>query len=249
MADNGPDDHHHNRRTETDADNGLEYLPLFVPMQSPTFRWGEIEGGAFARATQNCYEEIVHWKRNLFKVPSGRAGKSFVRELTRMFQAYADASALESVAFQAAMAMPALLLQKPHPKSKAKEHTLHLDRRLKQWMNGDIEGLLEEGRTIQHRLNSHHNQSQRSPEHTARVFAKLMMEGKVRAALQVISEDNSWGLLNLDSRVAPNSPETVREVLMKSILPVNLPHDQLLSQWIILLVNLTRCCLTELMEM
>jgi len=194
MADNGPDDHHHNRRTDTDADSGLEYLPLFVPMQSPTFRWGAIEGGAFARAIQNCYEEIVHWKRNLFKVPSGRAGKSFVRELTRMFQAYADASALESVAFQAAMVMPALLLQKPHPKSKAKEHTMHLDRRLKQWMNGDIEGLLGEGRTIQHRLNSHHNQSQRSPEHTARVFAKLMMEGKVRAALRVISEDNSWGV-------------------------------------------------------
>lgn len=36
-----------------------------------------------------------------------------------------------------------------------------------QWMDGDIEGLLGEGRTIQHRLNSHHNQSQRSPEHTA----------------------------------------------------------------------------------
>jgi len=71
---------------------------------------------------------------------------------------------------------------------------MHLDRRLKQWMDGDIEGLLGEGRTIQHRLNSHHNQSQQSPEHTARVFAKLMMEGKVRAALRVISEDNSWGV-------------------------------------------------------
>jgi hypothetical protein len=52
-----------------------------------------------------------------------QAGKSFVRELTRMFQAYADISSLESVALTATMVMPALLLQKPHPKSKAKEHT------------------------------------------------------------------------------------------------------------------------------
>ena len=78
----------------------------------------------------------------MFKVPSGRAGKSFVCELARMIQAYADASALESVASTAAMVMPTLLLQKPHPKSKAKEHSMHLDRQLKQWMDGDLEGLM-----------------------------------------------------------------------------------------------------------
>jgi hypothetical protein len=50
------------------------------------------------------------------------------------------------------MVMPALLLQKPHPKSKAKEHTASLNRRLKQWIEGDISGLLEEERAIQHHL-------------------------------------------------------------------------------------------------
>ena len=70
------------------------------------FKWGQIEGIAFCQAIQESYKQIVHWKRNLFKVPSGQAGKSFVRELTRMFQSYANASALESVALQAAMVMP-----------------------------------------------------------------------------------------------------------------------------------------------
>ena len=37
-----------------------------------------------------------------------------------MLQAYADASALESVALQAAMVFLVLLLQKSHPKSKSK---------------------------------------------------------------------------------------------------------------------------------
>jgi hypothetical protein len=100
-------------------------------MQSPVFRWGEVEGEAFARAIQESYKEVVQWRRNLFKTPSGQAGKSFVRELTRMFQAYADISSLESVVLTATMVMPALLLQKLHPKSKAKEHTLYLNRRLK----------------------------------------------------------------------------------------------------------------------
>jgi hypothetical protein len=39
-----------------------------------------------------------------------------------------------------------------------------------------------------------------------------MMEGKVRAALRIISEDNG-GILTLDSHDNPDDPETVREVL------------------------------------
>ena len=81
---------------------------------------------------------------------------------------------------KAAMVMPALLLQKPHPRSKAKEHVLHLERRLLLWESGKLEELMDEGRTIQRQLNRN---PPRKQEDTARVFAKLMMEGKVRAAL------------------------------------------------------------------
>ena len=141
----GLDDQNQNVRTVVETENSVlesEQLPDFIPVQPASFKWGEIEGEAFCQDIQECYNQIVHWRRNLFKVPSGQAGKSFVRGLTRMFQSYADASALETVALQAAMVMPALLLQKPHAKSKAKEHNVHLNRRLKQWMNGDINGLL-----------------------------------------------------------------------------------------------------------
>ena len=69
-----------------------------------------------------CYAEVVHWKRNLFKIPSGKAGNSFVKEITRLLRAYTEASALESVALKAVMVMPHLLLQKSHRTSKAKDH-------------------------------------------------------------------------------------------------------------------------------
>ena len=101
-----------------------------------------------------------------------------------MFRAYADGSALESVAMKAAMVMPALLLQKPHPRSKAKDHTLHLERRLLQWSEGGLEGLMKEGYTIQHQFSQQHQNRSRSAQQTAREFTKLMMEGRVRAALQ-----------------------------------------------------------------
>ena len=166
------------------------------------FKWGEIEGIALCQVIQESYKQIVHWKRNLFKVLLGQAGKS-LRELTRMFQSCADASALESVTLQAVMVMPALLLQKSHSKSKVKEHSVLLDCRLKQWINGDIKGLLDEGHAIQQRLDR--QCKQRSSEHSARIFAKLMMEGKVEAALRLISEDNNGGILSLDSYVLPDN--------------------------------------------
>ena len=36
--------------------------------------------------THNQYAEIVHWKRNLFKIPSGKAGSAFTRELAWLFR-------------------------------------------------------------------------------------------------------------------------------------------------------------------
>ena len=136
--------------THLDLEQDIEDLPTFTPVPEPDFRWGEVkEGRSFACALNRVYDEIVQWKRNLFKVPSGNAGKAFVRELSRMFNAYAEGSALECVAMKAAMTMPALLLQKPSSRSKAREHILHLERRLKLWSDGKLDDLLHEGRTVQ----------------------------------------------------------------------------------------------------
>ena len=145
----------------------------------------------------------------------------FTCEMTRLFRAYADTSALESIALRAAMVMPALL-QKPHSKSKAKDHTILLERRLQQWTSGDLDDLMNEGRTIQHQATRAHRNQNKDSKQNARIFAKLMMEGRVRAALRLIANDDSNGPLCLDSLIEPNNPsnpETVREVLKKKHPP------------------------------
>lgn len=101
------------------------------------------------------------------------------------------------------MVMPALLLQKPHSKSKAKEHAILLERLLQQWTKGELDDLVNEGRTIQHHVTQAHSKQNRDPQQSARIFAKLMMEGKVRAALRLIANDNSTGPLCLDSQFEP----------------------------------------------
>ena len=118
----------------------------------------------------------------MFEVPSGRVGDSFVKELARLFQAYADSSSLEPIAFYSALVMSVLLLQKPPGKNAAKDLTKHLERRLTRWSDGDIQSLVNEGRAIQSHLKSNH--SYRSSDNLACHFSDLMFLGNTKAALR-----------------------------------------------------------------
>ena len=146
-------------------------------------------------------------------VPSGKAGKLVVRELTLLFQAYAEASTLESVAITAAMVLPSLILQKPHPSSKVKEHIECIERCLKLWKEGNIKELVKEGQTIQQHLKNTAHQ-RRSEENLARSFSKLMFEGKIRAALHLISKQDGGPPMAIDQVVSTNGmTQSVHDIL------------------------------------
>ena len=90
-------------------------------------------------------------------------------------------------ALKALMVLPALLLQKPSAKSKTKDHTACLTRRLEDWKLGNIEKLIQEARAIQKKLCS--SRKNRNVEDISRVFAKLMMEGKIKSALKYLDKE------------------------------------------------------------
>ncbi len=86
-------------------------LPDYLPVSSPSFTWGTVSGPDFCTLLEDTYLEVTHWRRNSFSIPYGKAGRSFVNELTRLYQAFGSASAMESVALKAAIVLPILLLQ------------------------------------------------------------------------------------------------------------------------------------------
>ena len=120
---------------------------------------------------------------NLFTVPWGKAGTSFVTEIASLFRAYGESSALKSISLCAAKVALILLLQKPHARSKTKDHIKCLERRLAVWKAGDIEALLHEGRTIQGRFRPPLTKSIANEEKMTQQFVKFMIQGKVKAAL------------------------------------------------------------------
>ena len=149
-----------------------------------------------------------------FQATIWEEGKVFVNELARLLHAYAESSSMEITALKAAMTLPILLLQKLHRTCKVKEHNKYIERRLSLWLDGDIEALLNEGRTIQHYL---HPQIKRSSDRQdATVFARFMSEGKVRAALHMLSSQSNNGSLALDTLIDSVS---VKEILQKKHPP------------------------------
>ena len=150
-------------------------MPTFHCLSQPSFVCGEVDDSTFIAMIKEAYEEIVYWQRHLFKVHSGRAGKAFVSEVAHLLLAYAEAGALEAIALNAAMIIPALLLQKPSASSKAKDHTQCLDWQLKLRREGDISSLIQEGRAIQSCFSRNR---QKTEAQTAHTFAKLMIESK-----------------------------------------------------------------------
>ena len=65
----------------------LHIFPKTLMADLVLFGWGDVDEFTFSSQICSWYEEVVHWRRNLCKIPSGKAGLSFVKELTHLLQA------------------------------------------------------------------------------------------------------------------------------------------------------------------
>ena len=80
------------------------------------------------------------------------------------------------------------------------------------WKNGDIDQLIREGRVIQQRIG---RSRKIEPPNKAKIFAKLVMEGQIKAALRVLSDNDSKGLLPLSDDVMEQLQEKHQELCLK----------------------------------
>ena len=211
-----PEDASHCRTSTSSSPLGQHFSVQPTPQESP--RPPELLNSASSDANSFCedldvvYREVVHWRRNVFEVPRGSAGKAFVGDLARLFRAVGQGSALEPVALKAVFVASSMLLQRSSPRSKPTDNSKTLGERMILWKNGDLLELLQEGRTIQSRLKF--GQRFQSSDHSARVFAKLMFEGKTKAALQLLDGRGQGGVLSLDDEInADSTTRSVREIL------------------------------------
>ena len=106
------------------------------------------------------------------------------------------------VAMKVQMILPSLLLQKPSAKSKMKEHSQLLEKRIGLWEEGKLTELWKEGSTIQGKLQTN---KKKTGTDVTRIFSKLMFEGKVGAALKFLDEQ-------AENSVLSSTPEVIQKL-------------------------------------
>ena len=68
-------------------------------MLSPvtSFVWVERYGALFTDDLKEAYEEIVFWRKNIFMLPTGNAGKKYIKEVTRLLNVGRQNTPLRSI--------------------------------------------------------------------------------------------------------------------------------------------------------
>ena len=167
-------------------------LPAFTPAADIfKAKWGCLKGAEIKEIIEEIQASTVSWKRNLFKLPSGASGKGFIEEVTRLIDLWVNKTVLESVSLNALQIFGTLMLQKPSRTSKNRDHIKYLKERLIKWKNGEFQALFNESDAIQKRMLQ---STPRKQEDIVKVFTRLMLMGKIGAALKWVTDNNAQAL-------------------------------------------------------
>ena len=115
-----------------ERNNNIEVkLPSYEPDPLPTTKWHDYTAEQFVNLINSTYDDIIHWKKKLFKLPSGKTIRLFIDELSLWLDHYNRSTDFKCLALKVFMTFPCLLLQKPSKNSKAKDHVKKLEERLR----------------------------------------------------------------------------------------------------------------------
>ena len=85
-----------------------------IPLQ---LEWGDVSLREFVEELDEAYDEISRFRKNLFKLPSGESGKSFLKHYTFWLKKLNyNEKYYKDFVLKAFMVMPALIMQKPSKK-------------------------------------------------------------------------------------------------------------------------------------
>ena len=160
----------------------------------PTKTYNGINGQTLVKTVDDIYQASTKWRKNQFLLPTGQCGKDCIKLSTEWLNQFNNKTCFEGIALKVLMVIPNLMLQKPSARSKTKDHSERLTARLKLWNEGKLNEIWKEVATIQKKLQAS-KKKQRTDEDISRVFSKLMLEGKVGAALKFLEEQSENAVL------------------------------------------------------
>ena len=136
-----------------------------------------------AEAWYQRWNAVVHLQGKVYDLPGGAVGRKYVDLLSE------EISHLSVGNFPAdrVIVFSALMLQRDRMVKKTADIRRVLERRMSMWRREEFDLLLQEAIRCDKVLRSSHKRENDS-SHVVRVFTRLMLKGKVRAAVRWVSE-------------------------------------------------------------
>ena len=128
-------------------------------------------------------------------LPSGKVGRKFIDEVSRLMNKCLQDSPRKDIAFKAIMVTPNLLLQKPSQKSKSKDHLSALERRVEHWESVEPAESLKEDETIQKCLKTSNTTSTVNKISTK--FSCNIRTGNAHSAIKLLTDN----MLSLTTKI------------------------------------------------
>lgn len=174
------------------------------------------------QAWQNYWKIIVARPSRRYQVPKGKVGREFTSNLLKIILQIINrkANSEKLLSFQG------LILQRHPLISKSKEIKRRIGVRIEAWSKGEYEWLastfIDDSDSL---VNSRVKKLDK--DKTASIFNKMVLAGKVKAAIRWLTERDQAGLIDFDESL-PSSNLTAKEVLIdKHPIPLSIREKDL----------------------
>ena len=180
-------------------------MNLWLSPSAP-FGWG-------SRNTDWCqrWEKVIHHSGNHYILPGGAVGCHYVALLFEEVQHFA----VGNYPSERVLVFSAVILQCDRMVRKGGDVCRLIERRLSQWRDGKFDLLLQEAKRCDSGLRSSHGRAVKDTD-IVHVFSRLILRGKLRAAVHWATERASGKVLLPTTVVNPDTadgPLTVMDVL------------------------------------
>ena len=205
VADNDCDGSSSRKQNDDLSTNSSEFTPqLFPPSQVPIRQvssYGADDGasthvdslmlqaygeplacGTVEPGSRDCWfnrwELIVHLRGKLYSLPGGATGRKYVDYLSKEVSYFSSGTCSS----ERLLVFSSLILQRDRTIRKGVDIRRVIERRLDMWDKENYDVLVQEAVRCDKLLKSHHR-ARRSESHFTSVFTRLMLLGKVKAAV------------------------------------------------------------------
>ena len=171
------------------------------------------DGGPCNDMWSTIWERITRLRGKIYSLPRG----SIARQFTSLYQIEVEAFGSRVKPSEAFICFPLLILQKDKNIKKTRDIRSLLKRRMQMWNEGLFEELVSEAERCDRKLPKSSAAGKMDDDKEAKNFSSLILQGRLREAVQFITERQGGGVMQSDYDAAKPAGNHLLKFCSKNI--------------------------------